>query len=117
MEQIINIPELGFSYNWNNKTNCNCYTTIRIYNPEKHKPGILYNILLKGIHQHYARIVAIKPFFLNQLNPFISHLDTGYSVEECRNIIIKMYPKVNFEQKRLVLVLLKKEELKQKPLL
>lgn len=100
---------IPFSYNWNNKLDCKAFTTIRLYNPNKHFEGNQVNIWLKGGARGTGTIKAVKPFLLEKLNPFISYLDTGYSVEECRNIILKMYPSINFQTKQLALILIVKD--------
>jgi hypothetical protein len=65
---------------------------------------------MKGTHKGRGTIVAIKPFLLHQLNPFMSYLDTGYSVEECKTIINKMYPVVDFSTKQLAFILIVKDK-------
>ena len=99
---------LTFSYNWNNKLDCNSFTTIRLEWPEMYQVGMVKDVQLKGEDKGKAQIMAIKPFYLSQLNEFIARLDTGYGVEECTNIIRRMYPKVNFDTKRIYLILLSK---------
>ncbi len=102
------MKEITFSYNWNNKLNCNAFTTLRIEQPNKYIVGADYHIVLKKEQIAVARIVNIKSFFLKDLNEFIAYLDTGYSLDKCRQIILNMYPNVNFLQKRLSLILLLK---------
>jgi uncharacterized protein YqfB (UPF0267 family) len=87
---------LRFSTNWNNKlTAFKAFTTIRLYNPNKYKIGETFEIFLtKGKEDHfmgYADIEDIKLFKLDQLSPYMSYLDTGYSVDECKKIIQTMY--------------------------
>lgn len=101
------MDEIKFSYNWNNKLDCKAFTTIRIENPNKYKVGHLYYIKLKEEHKGNAACVAIKSFFLKDLNDFIAHLDTGYDRFECEKIIRRMYPNVDFNSVRLYLILLK----------
>lgn len=100
---------LPFSYNWNNKLDCKAFTTIRIYNPTVHIPGTKVDPIFKGISKGIGKIMEVKPFHLANLNPYISYLDTGYSVEECKGIILKMYPKVDFNKKQLALILIVKD--------
>lgn len=101
---------LSFSYNWNNKLDCKAFTTIRIYNPNKHVKGTKVAIWLKSESKGTGTIEEVKPFMLDQLNPFISYLDTGYSVEECRNVFLKMYPQIDFSVKKLALILIVKNK-------
>ncbi len=101
---------LPFSYNWNNKLDCDAFTTIRIYNYQKHIPGTAVDPQLKGISKGIATMLEVKPFYLHNLNAFISYLDTGYSVEECTKVIKTMYPKVDFTKTQLALLLIIKNK-------
>jgi hypothetical protein len=85
MEDIIK-----FSYNWNNKLNCKVYTTFRLFN-EKYQYNKRYKIYLKEEHIHDAIIEDMKIMKLDQINRFIAGIDTGYSVKEFKNIVLKMY--------------------------
>ncbi|HRO70899.1 MAG TPA: hypothetical protein PK951_10980 [Chitinophagaceae bacterium] len=102
--------EIPFSYNWNNKLDCQAFTTVRIYNPAKHIPGIQVNPILKGQSKAMSTLVAVKPFFLKNVNPFIAFLDTGYDVENFKHIVRNMYPAIDFEQKQLALLLIVKNK-------
>lgn len=101
--------DLSFSYNWNNKLDCRAFTTIRLYNAHKHAPGTPVRILLKGTELSTGTIGQVKTMYLNQINEYIARLDTGYSAQECRDIIRKMYPSVNFDQQQLALLLIVKD--------
>lgn len=101
---------IPFSYNWNNKLDCKAFTTIRIFNPAKHVVGNRVQAVLKGESKGEGTIMDVKPFLLEKLNPFMSYLDTGYSVEECRNIIVRMYPKIDFTTKQLAFILIVKDK-------
>jgi hypothetical protein len=99
---------ISFSFNWNNKLDCKSFTTIRILQPDKYRTGETYIITLKRKELFQAKIIEIKPFWLKDLNEFIAYLDTGYNKEECTEIIKKMYQNINFQQKQISLILLKK---------
>ncbi|QAA81388.1 hypothetical protein EI546_06440 [Aequorivita sp. H23M31] len=101
---------INFSYNWNNKLECKAYTTLRLENPSKYKVGEVYDVTLKDEVLHTATIVDIKILRLDQLNDYIAYLDTGYNLDECRNIIKRMYSKVDFSTKKLAFILLRKQE-------
>ncbi len=101
---------LPFSYNWNNKLDCLAFTTIRLYNPNKHIPGVKVDPVLKGQSKGPGTIVEVKPFLLQNLNPYMSYLDTGYNVEECTKIIRTMYPKIDFTTKKLAFILIVKDK-------
>lgn len=100
-----NSDEISFSFNWNNKLDCKAFTTLRLEN-KKYQANLLYKIKLKGEEKGTAKCIAVKTFFLKDINEFISYIDTGYSKEECYNIIYKMYPNVDFNETRLSLILL-----------
>ena len=104
---MLNIP---FSYNWNNKLDCHAFTTIRIYNPAIHFVGNMVDPVLKGQSKGKGVMADVKPFLLKNLNPFMSYLDTGYSVEECAKIIKTMYPKIDFNTKQLAFILIVKDK-------
>lgn len=98
---------INFSTNWNNKLDCMAFTTIRLRNSNKYQIGKEYKIILKKNFKKNTRIEAIKTIYFNQINEFIAHLDTGYSAHETKNIIKKMYSKVNLETQPFSFILLK----------
>jgi hypothetical protein len=102
--------DLNFSFNWNNKLDCNAFTSIRLYQPEKHFVGNQVNILLKGHNKGSGVLKGVKPMNLRQINDYIAYLDTGYDAEECKNILRRMYSKVDFESKLIVLLLIVKDK-------
>jgi hypothetical protein len=81
---------LNFSYNWNNKLDCQAYTTLRL-STAKYEIGKVFQVVLQGSVHHYAEVVSIKVLKMAQINEFIAHLDTGYTVEECKNVLRRMY--------------------------
>lgn len=98
--------DLHFSTNWNNKVQCEAFTTLRIYQPGKHVVGTAVHVILKGQPVCKGIIAAVKPLYLHQVNEFIAYLDTGYNTEACKSIIKKMYPSINFNQQQLALLLI-----------
>jgi hypothetical protein len=94
--------EIVFTYNWNKKLDCRCFTSIRL--SDRYKVGDKYKIVLKPgrklsgdmVIKGIAEILEIKQFYLVQLNTFIAYLDTGYSIAECRKIIERMYPNADW---------------------
>lgn len=97
---------IKFSTNWNNKLNCTAFTTLRPANPGKYAVGDKYEIECpKKIASFTAEIMAITIVKLDTLNPFISYLDTGYSVDEVKEILHKMY---KGKVEKFYLILLKK---------
>lgn len=101
--------EIVFTYNWNNKLNCKAFTSIRI--SDYYTVGYQYKVTLKSGKESTelgtAIVVSVREFWLDQLNEFISYLDTGYDVDQCREVILRMHPEVNFEKKKLRLILFK----------
>jgi hypothetical protein len=71
------LDEIKFSTNWNNKLNNKSFSTIRIFNSNKYIVG--------------AKIEFEKGFYLNQLSMPMAYLDTGYSRNETIEILKKMY--------------------------
>jgi hypothetical protein len=81
---------LDFTYNWNKKLDCDCFTTFRLHNPKKHKIGVLLLVSLKGEPLKEVMIKDIKTMKLSKVNEFIAYLDTGYSVEEFQKLVKTM---------------------------
>ena len=110
---------LNFSYNWNNKLNCNVFSTIRRYNPSVHYVGkeveVFENSTKPGINRGRAKYLIVTPFKLHQLKPAMAYLDTGYSLDETKIILRTMYKgKVpDIEQETFCYCIL--EKIKEKP--
>ncbi len=105
--------EINFNYNWNNKLTGQGFTTLRLRDESRFHPGEVYSIMLKGAHLFDAEIIDVRHYFLHQINEYVARLDTGYSAAVCRDMIKRMYPKVDWEKRQLSLVLFSK--LKSKP--
>lgn len=107
-----------FSYNWNKKLGCDYFTTLRLNNPAKYAVGNQHKLLLyeKGVWRDYGivEVVAVRVIRIHQLNEFICGLDTGYGVDETKDILYKMYKdKVkDINQADFALVLLRKVKTK-----
>lgn len=97
---------IRFTYNWNNKLGCNAFTTIRLANDKKYVVGQTYNIQYKKV-SFKAFIVSISKFTLDKLTNLVAMLDTGYTLEETKEVIRKMYPDIT-ENQVFYLILLKK---------
>lgn len=104
----MSLTRIDFSHNWNHKLDCDYYTSIRIRNDEKYVVGNYYEVFFKKDKHHESQLVDVRHMFITQLNEFIAGLDTGYSLEECKNILLKMYPNVDFNNKQITLLLFKK---------
>ena len=97
---------INFTFNWNNKLDCSCFTTLRLES-KKYIVGAEFMITIgSGKPLGVAKVLEVKELYLDKINTFISHLDTGLSVEACKELIKKMYPKVDLTQKKLYFILL-----------
>jgi hypothetical protein len=109
------MEELRFSYNWNRKLYCRCFTSIRLRNDKRFFAGAEF----KGFNDQEKKYIGIikvldlKVLKLNQINEYIARLDTGYNAEECKGILRKMYKNSNIEIEKedLVLLLLMREDI------
>ena len=104
--KVMKNEDLAFGYNWNNKLNCLSFSTIRLRNDKKYFVGAKKDIWLKGEYKGVATIVAISYFTLDKINESIARLDTGYSAEECRDIIRKMYKDIDWNTQQLCFCIL-----------
>lgn len=86
---------LEFSYNWNEKLFCNFFTTIRLHNRRKYGVGNKYDLYLKKTYMGEVEVIDHKPLTVAKISEWIARLDTGYSAEECQNIIRTMYNKID----------------------
>ncbi len=87
---------LRFSYNWNKKLDCNCFTTLRLHDAAKYQPGKVYNVYLeeKGKEQKYlgqAECITVLTLQKSDITEMQARLDTGYSAAETRKILDRMY--------------------------
>ena len=103
---------LKFSYNWNNKLNCLCFSTIRIRNDRKYYVGAKKIIQLKGEQKGVVTIVSVSYFTIDKLTEAVSRLDTGYSIDKCRDIIKTMYKNsnLNWDKQQFVFCVLAYDE-------
>lgn len=101
----------NFSKNWNNKLDCDCFTTLRL-SSSKYQVGQIHEIILDGKHKKFAKIIEIKSLKLSQINEFIGHLDTGMDAKATKELMIRMYSKysINWETKQLYLILFKTQQ-------
>lgn len=101
------MEQIKFSQNWNNKLDCNCFTTIRLFS-KKYIKNKTFEIVLKDKVLFQAESVEVYKISIDKLNDYICFLDTGYSKEETIEIFKKMYSSVDFSTQMLALILLKK---------
>lgn len=104
------MEKLEFSTNWNNKLDCKCFTTIRLFNTAKHFKGNQFEVFLQKKYKTKVEVLSVGLIKINSLTDFLCYLDTGYSRLETIEILEKMYPHVDFLKKHLAILLLKKIE-------
>lgn len=104
------MEKLEFSTNWNNKLDCKCFTTIRIFNSSKHWVGNKFEVFLQKKYKIKVEVLSVGVIKINSLTDYICYLDTGYSRVETIEILKKMYPQIDFSKKHLTILLLKKIE-------
>lgn len=102
------MEKLEFSTNWNNKLDCKCFTTIRLFNPTKHFKGNRFDVFLQKKYKAKVEVLSVGVIKIDSLTDYICYLDTGYSKLETIQILNKMYPHIDFQKKPLTILLLKK---------
>ncbi|MDP3914357.1 MAG: hypothetical protein Q8R96_11560 [Bacteroidota bacterium] len=89
------MERLNFSTNWNKKLDCDTFSTIRLWNPEKHHEGREVDIYDKTTNpprfKGRGKYELVSKFKLHQLKPAAAMLDTGYSLEETLTTLRTMY--------------------------
>jgi len=105
-----NLPNLEFSYNWNNKLFCKYFTTFRTYIKDKYIIYGIYNIiLLNGSNKYffgYGEIISLKHDLIENFPEHDFVLDTGYSKVTSLKIIQQMYKNknINFDKQHFCLL-------------
>lgn len=82
---------LKFSTNWNNKLNCKCFTTFRLYNPKIHYIGAKFDVVLKNEVIKRVEVIECRRMHLADVNEWVARIDTGYSKDEFKEIVQKIY--------------------------
>ena len=85
--------QLTFNYNWNNKLRNTCFSTIRIWQPDKYVLNEHYSVYLKQYWLGTAELVMARDFTFVYLTQGMALLDTGYTKTEVQGILRKMYEK------------------------
>jgi hypothetical protein len=93
--KIIHRANISFSYNWNNKLFCNCFTSFRIYDEREHIPGKYFDVNLyfktKLQTPFVAELVCVDLTDLLHCPRNFAFIDTGYNIFEFNKMIHKMY--------------------------
>lgn len=89
------MERLDFSNNWNNKLDCEVFSTIRLWNPRVHyegrECGVYLNAGTQSRFKGRVRYELVSEIKLHQLKPAAALLDTGYTLPETINLIRTMY--------------------------
>lgn len=107
---------ITFVHNWNNKLDCDAFTTIRLRNDSKFRIGFKYFIDLKennhNTNKGLTRCADLRHFKIRDLNSFVTYLETGLNLKEGSELIARFYknynPPINWETQDLSLILLVK---------
>lgn len=91
------MERLTFTHNWNRKLDCDCFSTIRLWNPPKHFEGkeveVYDNSANPPRYKGRAVYQIVSEFKLAQLKAAAAMLDTGYDLEETKTVLRTMYHK------------------------
>lgn len=87
------LDSIEFSFNWNDKLCCRCFTTIRLSG--RYNVGDEVNIILKKQFIGVATIRCKEQRLLEQIKDFIAYVDTGYNAEKTKEILTTMYKNKN----------------------
>lgn len=104
---------IRFFKNWNNKLNCDYFTTIcPAWYDGYYNVGESYDIILCSKKYSTGKLVALRYFMLKDLNDYIAYLDAGINAEQLKEQIIKMYPNKDFTVDKLCFLLINNTSLK-----
>jgi len=101
-------PAITFVNNWNNKLNCDLFTTIRSSNPEKlkyyeSKVNAEFTVILNNKHIGSARLLAVRDPILKDVDPLLLSLDTGIA---SKIQLSDLFKKLHIEENTKVLILI-----------
>lgn len=105
MTQALQAKPIHFSHNWNNKLNCNSFSTIRLWNEKKYQLLDIYRITLHVNSKEpyrtlgFARLQSKVQFMLTQLTPSMSFIDTNLNRIDFMTMFQKMYINKNINWK------------------
>ena len=101
--------ELKYSTNWNSKLFCRFHTSIR-RSKGFYKQGDYLKIILNDSYAFKGLIHQETEIFMSQLNEVTARLDTGYSLQETKAILNKMYPGTDWQTQKLSVLLIENIE-------
>ena len=108
------MPSIKFQHNYNNKLNCNSFTTIRLHNDYNYSVGLNYTILLGTKNYGVAKLTKKRVLRLDQLNEFIAQIDAGVSLNEFISMIKGFYNQKSIDWRTQELDLLLLVKVKEK---
>ncbi len=84
------MQKLTFTTNWNNKLNCDNFTTLRLSG--RLNVGDLVEVVDRGVSKGMYKILDRRRLEnIEKINDWMARLDTGYPAEETKAIIKRMY--------------------------
>lgn len=100
--------DIGFVHNYNGKTRCRFFTTIRLCNNAKYRVGSFYRIIVNNDYKIDAKIIAIRNCKIDQLPEFTCYQDTGFDKETTIAMIANMYSgrAIDWDTQQLSIILL-----------
>jgi hypothetical protein len=85
---------IEFSYNWNNKLHCKCFTTLRLSG--RFEVGDMVDTYLKNKRMGLTTVVVKKEITFDKITDGLAYLDIGANAKECQAVLQKMYPHIVF---------------------
>ena len=82
---------IDFARNFDNKLARPHFTTIRRHSSSRYVTGDIYLVTLKEQPLFTARIIEIRPVFVNRLSDYLSYMDMGYCAADGIAILKNMY--------------------------
>ena len=86
------------------------YALIQLVLLKNEKTAEKLRVFFENKFKGKATVLGITKAKIHELNDYICYLDTGYSRNETIEILQKMYPKLDFRNQYLCIILLKKIE-------
>jgi hypothetical protein len=99
---------IDFAHNWNGKLFCRNLTTLRLRNDDLYKINHWYMLALNDGMIGPGIIIDIKHYKLSQLNEFIARIESGLSLADCKDLLIRRYrdKKINWLTQDLSFILI-----------
>lgn len=103
----------NFSRNWNNKLDCDCFSTIRLRNDSA---NVIHDIVLarlntkKDKRDYKCEVTYIHHFLLDNLTTAMANLDMALPKDKAKGVLFNMYKSrvPDFSKQQLSFIVLKK---------